>query len=115
MLPIYVCFTKLDSPRGHGAERLLRILAVPSAIDARASLRQASRCREDWACTKFQLDQAQREIFRAQELLDSLDAQDARPRRPLRHERSPTSSRSEAADMHREDVKKATAGMRKVG
>jgi hypothetical protein len=74
-----LAFTKLDqeAKRATDAERRATecLTSARSAIDARALAEaEASRTREELGMYKVQLDQAQREIHRAQELLDSLEA-----------------------------------------
>lgn len=72
-------FTKLDeeSQRATDAERRAAecLVRARAAIDARAqSDADAATARTELAMYKIQLDQAQREIFRAQEMLTGLEA-----------------------------------------
>jgi len=123
MLPILrLAFTKLDqeSERANGAERRATefLASARSAIDARALAEaEASRCREELGMYKVQLDQAQREIFRAQELLDSLDARRREAEEDAAKARSVARRLHEAraADNAREEGRKEgyKAGMRK--
>ncbi|KAI0261769.1 hypothetical protein BC834DRAFT_428415 [Gloeopeniophorella convolvens] len=72
-------FTKLDeeSQRATDAERRAAecLVRARTAMDARAQAdADAAAARAELAMYKMQLEQAQREIFRAQELLDGLEA-----------------------------------------
>lgn len=65
--------TRADTAEARAKEAVLRFKQVN---DARlAAQQQASRANEELALYKLQLDNAQREIRRAQELLDALEAQ----------------------------------------
>lgn len=76
---LLLTFQKLDqeSQRASSAERNLAaaLLRVRSEVDARRAVEaEASRAREELGMYKVQLEQAQREIFRAQEILDETEA-----------------------------------------
>ncbi|TFY82773.1 hypothetical protein EWM64_g1227 [Hericium alpestre] len=74
-----LAFNRLDqeSQRASDAERRASecLVRARSALDARALAEaEASRTREELAMYKVQLDQAQREIYRAQEMVEDVDA-----------------------------------------
>lgn len=76
---LILTFQKLDqeSQRASSAERNLAaaLLRVRSEVDARQAVEaEASRAREELGMYKVQLEQAQREIYRAQEILDETEA-----------------------------------------
>ncbi|KAI0038675.1 hypothetical protein FA95DRAFT_1187647 [Auriscalpium vulgare] len=106
-------FDKLDqeSERANDAERRAAecLVRARTAIDARVIAEaEAARYREELGLYKVQLDQAQREIFRAQEVVDGLEAR----RRDAEEEavRSRTVARKlqeqRAVDLAREDGRK---------
>ncbi|ETW85022.1 hypothetical protein HETIRDRAFT_448282 [Heterobasidion irregulare TC 32-1] len=109
-----LAFSKLDqeTQRAVDAERRATecLVRARNAIDARTLAEaEAARTREELGMYKVQLDQAQREILRAQEVLDSLEARRRDAEDEAARARSVARKLQEqrAVDLAREEGRKA--------